>query len=106
MMVASHAGVFKVLLRVRAEESEVCLVTAGEEAAAESGKHADDAITGRASVSAIGIMRTVRDEEYATNAVVECSEINRGLFDAFRCKMYERTVGDTVTHALYRIGIG
>lgn len=64
MMVVSHADVFKVLLSGRAEESEVCLVTEGEEAAAESGKHADDVITGRASVSTIGRMRTVRDEEY------------------------------------------
>ena len=48
-------------------------------------------------------MRTVRCEEYATNVVVLCSEMNTGIFDAFHCNMYERTFVDSVTHDLHRI---
>ena len=105
MMVASHTDAFRILFIIRAKVSLVCRVIEGEDAAAGNLKHADDAIPGRASVSTIDRMRAVRYEEYATNAVVLCSKINIGIFDAFQCIMYERTLVDHMTHDLRRIVI-
>jgi hypothetical protein len=102
-MVASHTDEFKIPLIVRAKESEVYRVTEGEEVAAGSVQHVGNAISGRTSISTISRMRTVRCEEYATNAVGLCSEMNTSIFDAFQCKMYERTFVDILTHDLHRI---